>query len=335
MATLTTTFSAAGTESLTASYGGSTTYATSTSTAVTVTVSAESSSARIGQPVRVKSLHTTGYGSAPIHALGAFQAAGADFSAQDAEAVVVEGGGSVTLTNTTLSSAAGAGRGILFSSSSPDAARQEPARFTMTGGAIAYRCAGCSTSATSGGQNQPTAVFSVANAKAAIVLTDVAVTNNSATGSSREGVLLSAGRQGARSAAAFTARGTTLTGDVLVGTNGEAAFALLKDDAGKGSSLTGAINTGETKPAASGPENAAGDVSLTLDASSQWTVTAASHLNSLSGLDVSGGTVTNIDGGGHCVFYSGAVNEAGGNAVYALSGGGFLAPEGTTGLICR
>jgi hypothetical protein len=275
--------------------------------------------------VTVSKLSTTEYGSAPIHAVGAFQAAGGSFAAHNAEAVAVEGGGSVTLTGTTLSSAAGAGRGILFSNSSPSAATQEPARFTMTGGAITYNCAACSNSTISGGQHQPAAVFSVANAKAAIVLTDVAVTNNTATGGGRDGILLSAGQQGARSAAAFTARGTTLTGDMLVGANGEAALALLKDDAGKGSSLTGTIN----------PENSAETVSLTLDASSKWTVTATSHLTSLSGLDVSGGMVNNINGGGHCVYYSGAVDEVSDRSVYALRGGGFLAPEGTTGLGCN
>ena len=156
-------------------------------------------------------------------------------------------------------------------------------------------------------------------------MADVTVTNNTATSSDHEGTLLSAGQQGARGAAAFTARGATLTGDVLVGADGEAALALLKDNDGKGSSLTGAVNL----------ENTGQTVSLTLDASSRWTVTATSHLTTLSGLDMSSGTVNNIEGGGHCVYYSGAVNDAGSNAVYALSGGGFLAPEGTAGLDCH
>jgi hypothetical protein len=75
-------------------------------------------------------------------------------------------------------------------------------------------------------------------------------------------------------------------------------------------------------------------VSLTLDESSTWAVTATSYLTSLIGLDVSDNTVNNIDGGGHCVYYSGSIGGSG-KQVYALSGGGFLAPAGTSGLACR
>lgn len=313
-ATLNTSFSTAGTESLTATYGGSSTYASSTSSAVSITVSAASSSARVGRPVTADSIHTTGYGAAPIHALGAFNAAGANYSAQDAEAVVVEGGGSVKLTSSTLSGAGGAGRAVLFANSSPDADAQAQARFTMNGGTITYRRA---AAASEGAQNEPT-VFAVTNAKAAIALTDATA------GGGDAGALLTAGQVGAQGIVAFTAKGSMLNGDVRVGANGEAALALLGDDAGRGTVLTGAIN----------PDDAAGTVSVTLDNRSTWTVTGASHLTSLSGLDVSGGVVDNIDGGGHCVYYSGSVNDASGNAVYALRGGGFLTPEGTSGPGC-
>jgi hypothetical protein len=69
-----------------------------------------------------------------------------------------------------------------------------------------------------------------------------------------------------------------------------------------------------------------------------WTVTATSHVASLSGVALDGNTIQNIEGEGHCVFYSGSVFPAGGAAsatgVYALPDGGFVAPEGTRGLGC-
>ena len=50
-------------------------------------------------------------------------------------------------------------------------------------------------------------------------------------------------------------------------------------------------------------------------------------------------TVQNIDGEGHCVYYSGSIYTSAGatddRRVYELAGGGFLAPEGTAGLDCE
>jgi hypothetical protein len=76
-------------------------------------------------------------------------------------------------------------------------------------------------------------------------------------------------------------------------------------------------------------------VSLTLDKGSTWTVTGTSYLTTLTGLDLNGATVNNIDGGGHCVYYSGTVNGSNSAATYTLSGGGHLAPAGSTGLNCE
>ncbi len=82
---------------------------------------------------------------------------------------------------------------------------------------------------------------------------------------------------------------------------------------------------------------------LVLDPANAWTVTANSYLHNVAGVVLSDGPDTkivhNIDGEGHCVFYSGTIytstGERNAKGVYALSGGGFLASEGTTGLDCE
>jgi hypothetical protein len=85
--------------------------------------------------------------------------------------------------------------------------------------------------------------------------------------------------------------------------------------------------------------NAARETNLVLDPAIAWTVTGNSHLHNVAGLALLGSTVRNIDGGGHCVYYSGsayiAAGESNAEGVYELSDGGFLAPEGTAGLACE
>jgi hypothetical protein len=324
-ATYTASFASAGTASLTATYGGSSTYTSSTSSAVSVTVSAASNAVRAAAATAANDIQMTAYGSSPIHAAQAFTVSGGTFTAQNAEAVVVDTGGSAALSGTRLAGAAGAGRGVLLERGAANS--DATARFTMMGGSLAYTCVEADGCADTSGLKQQSAVFAVADANAVIALTDVTVNNATATEASREGTLLTVaaaqnGRSGA--SAAFTAKGTNLTGDVVAEGSSMAAVELLSDDAGTASSLIGKINAGNT----------ARGVSLTLDAASSWTVTGSSYLSSLSGVDLQSGTASNIDGGGHCVFYSGTVNGMSG-VTLALSGGGFLAPAGTTGLACH
>jgi hypothetical protein len=350
-ATLSTSFTAAGSQSLTATYGGSSTYASSTSVAVTVTVSAATSSS--AQMTALTSAATaTGaaaasgqtnsttnnYQAATIRTEGAVNLTGGTYTANNAEAVVVEGSGSVTLSGTALNSASGNDRGVLLYSTSADPS-SATTRFTMTGGSITYNCSAASTPAcaegsTTTGQNNPATLFSVANTTANLALTDVTVADNTSTSTNSEGTLLTAealnsgqwGTAGANGGnAAFLAQGTALTGNVIVDSISTLALSLLEDSAGTGSSLTGAINSANTGKT----------VNLTLDQGSIWTVTGTSYLSTLNGLEMNGATVNNIDGGGHCVYYSGAVNGSNSAAVYQLSGGGYLAPAGSTGLNCE
>jgi len=348
-ATLTTSFTSSGSASLTATYGGDDTYASSTSDAITVTVTASA----IAGPVRNHlatakdpaaestagaapiTVRTSAHLAAPIRATKPFRDKDGTFTAHDAEAVVVEGDGDVNLTGTKLSGGGGNGRGILVFRRTTTAS-SKTSHFTMTGGSIRYACNAaetprCAQGSTSREQNAPATVFSVANANAAIALTDVTVTNDTGTDSNEQGTLLTAaalkpwgadGKNGGQ--VNFKAEGTMLKGDVVVDSVSSAAISVLGDSWGRGSTLEGAINRSNT-----------GKAGLRLDAASRWMVTGNSYLTDLAGLDLSGASVNNIDGGGHCVFYSGRINGAAKARTYSLQGGGFLAPAGTTGLACQ
>jgi hypothetical protein len=263
------------------------------------------------------------------------------FNAQNAEAVAVDGSGSINLTGTSLSSTMGNYRGILLYQ---DASVAGATSFTMSGGSISYTCpvTASSTTCSSGdattGQNTTAAVFSVANTTATISLTDVVpVTNNTSTTTDSSGTLLTAaalsawGTTGSNGGnVTFTAYGEALTGDVIVDQYSTAALTLKEDSATTPvpSTLTGAINNAKS----------VGTASLTLDPASSWTVTNTSYLTSLTGLVISGSNVVgNINGGGHCVYYSGNINGSSSTTTYTLSGtnGGYLALVGTTGLTCN
>lgn len=346
-ATYATSFTSAGSQSLTASYSGDDTYSSSTSDAVTVTVTAAASSrlAAAGSASTAEAaagsgaakairVATAAYAAAPIHATQDFHAAGGAFTANNAEGVVVEGKASVALTESRLSAATGKGRGVLLFQSSSHSG--DPS-FSMTGGSLRYDCdeaslPSCAEETPSKEISRPSTLFAVANAKAAITLTDVKTTNRTASEAHPDGTLLTVaalpawgkpGRNGGD--ATLRALGTALTGDVGVDRDSSAQIAILQDTSGSGSTLTGAIDAAGTGKS----------VSLELDRASVWTVTGTSHLTSLSGLEFDGQAVNNIDGGGHCVYYSGNINGSPGKTVFPLSGGGFLAPVGTTGLRCE
>lgn len=344
------TLTSAGQESFTATYSGDSTYASSTSSPVTVTVSAAtSSSVAASNAAATSSVAASKPGvpadgsssagwkqAAAIQTSSAFSATGKSYTAGNGEAAVIEGDGAVNLTGTALSGAAGNGSGVLLYQSSAGAGNSS---FSMTGGSLAYNCTaaltpGCTQNSASAGDTNPATLFFVAGATAAISLTDVQVSNNTAAAANPYGTLLTAGtlNAGATGTAApsggnvdFTAQGTALTGNVNLDSASTAALSLLEDNSKTGSTLAGAINSANT----------GGGVTLTLDPASLWIVTGTSYVTSLTGLDLSNTTVNNIYGGGHCVYYSGSINGAAGSTVYSLGGGGYLAPVGTSGLNCN
>jgi hypothetical protein len=107
-----------------------------------------------------------------------------------------------------------------------------------------------------------------------------------------------------------------------------------------------AASAGSSQPGLFGAADAAARATnLVLDPANTWTVPAKIYLRNVAGVVLSNGMVENIDGDGHCIYYSGKVYIAAGaqssstpaesTAIYELSGGGYLAPEGTADLDCE
>ena len=80
--------------------------------------------------------------------------------------------------------------------------------------------------------------------------------------------------------------------------------------------MTGAINQART----------ARFISLTMDASSSWTMTGNSYVNRLIGITTSGNTVQGIIGNGFTLYYDPIQSPSLGGNTYSLAGGGSLTP---------
>jgi hypothetical protein len=68
---------------------------------------------------------------------------------------------------------------------------------------------------------------------------------------------------------------------------------------------------------------------VTLDASSTWNVTAASRVTTLSGVVLSGASVTNVVGSASVCYVTSVTDSTGAvhtTGTYSLAGGGQLAP---------
>jgi len=184
-----------------------------------------------------------------------------------------------------------------------------------------------SSTVTAGGSDTLTATVSPAAATGTVTF----LNNGAAIGTGT----LSSGT--ASYTATFTTAGT------------ESLTASYSGDSTYESSTTASATTVTVTAASDGTSRSALAAGLTrgtnvvLDPTNIWSVAADSHLHNVAGVALSEGsdpkTVQNIDAEGHCVFYSGSIYTSAGakddKGVYALAGGGFLAPEGTSGLNCE
>ena len=219
-----------------------------------------------GQIVAEGGTYTTnGTGSPAIYSTAAITVTGAALAATASEAVVVEGKNSVTLTDCTVtdnmqgtygqSSGENIQAVMLYQSMSGDA-DEGRSSFTMTGGSL---------TALAGD------LFYVTNTACTIQLRGVALTL-------ADGTLLNvAGNDGSRGWGTagenggdceLSAQGQTLTGDITV--DSASTLSLTLED---GTAYTGAVN----------PGGQAGNVTVTLDSGSTWTLTADSYITAFEG----------------------------------------------------
>lgn len=245
------------------------------------------------------SVLASGQDSPALYSTGRLVVSDADLKATGAEAAVIEGANSIELTNCTLSSTFADKWGVMIYQSMSGDAEGNQGTFVMTGGSLAY------TSATG-------PLFYVNNSTGVITLKGVAVTAGS-------GILIDASANSRWGTSGSNGGHVVLTGDAQTLNGGITAdnISTLDITLLNGSALTGAINAAHT----------ARTVSLTLDATSTWTVTANSYLTCLSNAaGISGTSITNITGNGHTVYYDAAACSALGGKTYNLLGGGTLTP---------
>jgi hypothetical protein len=242
----------------------------------------------------------SGMNSAGIYSTGDISVKGGTFNITGAEAAVIEGANSITLTDTDLTSTKSGKWGVMIYQSMSGDAEGTQGTYAMTGGSLTY-------TATDG------PLFYVTNSTGVITLKGVSLT--AASGTLIKAAAGNWGNSGANGGTVvLTADGQVLTGSLMADSLSSITATLQN-----GSSLTGAVNA----------DNTAEAVSLSLDAASTWTVTADSYLTVLTdAAGVSGSAITNIIGNGHTVYYdaTNGANSTLGGQTYSLVNGGQLTP---------
>ncbi len=250
--------------------GGGVTYANN----LTIETSGRSSAAirtdRGGGTVIVEggSYTTNGLGSPAIYSTADITVSDAALTSNLSEGVCIEGKNSIsltdcdlTVTNTQCNGNATFLDSIMIYQSMSGDADSGTSSFTMVGGSL-----------TSNSGH----VFHVTNTHAVITLNGVAITNNDAAN-----VLLSVcddGWNGASNQAEFNAANQVLTGTVLVGSNSTLNLTLTD-----GSSLTGSVSGEISNSRGETVSTEVGEVNVTLDSTSTWTLTADSYITSFTG----------------------------------------------------
>ena len=242
----------------------------------------------------------SGKDSPAVYSTGLITVTDGTYEATGAEAAVIEGGNSIDLTDVTLSSSVADKWGVMIYQSMSGDATGTKGTFTMKGGALAY-------------SGTPGPLFYVTNSTGVINLSGVQLTCAS-------GVLVKAasgdwGTSGSNGGSVLVAAdGQTFIGDLVADNLSSLTLSLANS-----SFLAGAINA----------DHGAKEASLTLDATSTWSVTADSYLSTLtlSGA-ISGTSITDIVGNGHTVYYDSrnSANSAFGGKTYGLAAGGTLKP---------
>ncbi len=200
------------------------------------------------------------------------------------EGVCIEGKNSITLNDCDMTASNTSRNGhaqfldtiMIYQSMSGDADSGTSA-FTMNGGSL---------TSLSGH------MFHVTNTNAVITLNGVALTNDDA-----ENVLLSVcadGWSGAGNIATLNAANQVLTGTILVGSDSQLTLNLTE-----GSSFEGAISGSIVNAEGDTVSTEVGDVTVTLDAGSTWTLTADTSISAFKG------DLANVNANGYALYVNG------------------------------
>ena len=207
-----------------------------------------------------------GQGSPAIYSTAEITGSDVTLNSGIAQVVVIEGGNSVTLTNSTLNANHTSLNGndsyyqavLIYQSMSGDAS-DGSSSFTMTDGSLT---------------NANGDIFHVTNTTTTIALSGVSITNNDSSGNflrASSGKWGSSGSNGGK--VTLNASGQDMAGNIIVDSSSTLALSL-KDS----STFNGAINS----------SGQAGTVSVTIEAGSTWTLTGDSYVTKLS----NSGTIT-------------------------------------------
>ena len=241
---------------------------------LTVTTSGRSSAAirtdRGGGTVNVDggTYTSNGLGSPAIYSTAAITVQNAALVSNLSEGVCIEGMNTVTLTNCDLTANNTQRNGnatfldtvMIYQSMSGDADSGTSA-FTMSGGSLTSKSGH---------------VFHVTNTHAVITLNDVQIINEDSGN-----VLLSVcddGWSGAENNAELYASAQSISGTILMGSNSKLTLAL-----SNGSAFTGSISGEITDSKGTVISSEVGAVSVTLDETSTWTLTADTYITSFEG----------------------------------------------------
>ena len=219
---------------------------------------------------------TSGTGSPAIYSTAAITVSDADLTANVAQAVVIEGGNSVTLDNCKLTANHTAKNSqdttyqsvLIYKSMSKDAS-SGASTFTMTDGSIT---------------NANGDIFCVTNTTTTINLSAVTITNNDSSGNFLRAEGQEWGTSGSNGGTVtLNASGQDINGNIIVDSSSSLTLNLADS-----STFSGAVN-------ASGQS---GTVNVTVQAGSTWTLTGNSYVTSLS----NNGTVNK---GGYTLYVNG------------------------------
>ena len=231
---------------------------------------------------------TNGLGSPAIYSTADITVSGAALTSNLSEGVCIEGKNSITLNDCDLAANNTQCNGnatfldsiMIYQSMSGDADSGTSA-FTMNGGSLTSKSGH---------------VFHVTNTQAVITLSGVEIVNEDA-----DDVLLSVcddGWNGGNNHAELIADQQILSGSVLVGDNSQLTLTL-----SNGSAFTGSISGEITNSRGDVISTETGDVSVTIDDTSTWTLTADSYVTSFTG------SADQIISNGYTLYVNGAALE--------------------------